>query len=574
MFGRQHQSKPKRIEEIFEREQDIEKRRICYEDDTLQSFRYWIIDSAPYCSSLLGIVDFTTTASQTTRTTKTTLSSTFITTTVTATVASETVFSTRYAFIGKRDGPEPTKAAFYEENPYAYSVIGDDTNASIAASYSSACSCLSLRPSTVESVTLTTSTRTLSGEDTEETTATVIVTSGTTTRILTRAGNPGPVTVTSTLSIVPTPLPSTNTSSMFPLSTGPISVGTSAPSGLLPSVTSNSSLYLSTRFGSSGTRPTIAPTLNVTSYSVPNFTSSAFSNSTAPPPLVTGPSSGFPLYPTGNLSFSFLPSSGLPSAISSGFPTLSLNSSISLQPTSGFPVPSTNVTVSPLASSGLPSSIGNLSSVITPSLTPSISIIASDGSPIYPLNSTIFQSPPTTTVVVTATIPPGNLSASTSAPTYSLNLTILQPPPTTSISVTAIVPPGNTTTITSATATAASGSAVPSLTPPICPGLNGTIIDLSDGQEYGVVCETEYGGATDIGLTTRTFQDCIQSCAVANNGFSAVRCRAVTYFDYDPRAPSPNCFYKNLAALTDQRYNKFAQSAVLLNAVSTNPSNM
>lgn len=68
MFGRQHQSKPKRIEEIFEREQDIEKRRICYEDDTLQSFRYWIIDSAPYCSSLLGIVDFTTTASQTTRT--------------------------------------------------------------------------------------------------------------------------------------------------------------------------------------------------------------------------------------------------------------------------------------------------------------------------------------------------------------------------------------------------------------------------------------------------------------------------------------------------------------------------
>ncbi|KAL8834760.1 MAG: hypothetical protein Q9170_003609 [Blastenia crenularia] len=35
----------------------LQRRAICYGDDTLQSFREWIVDSEPYCSSLLGIVD-------------------------------------------------------------------------------------------------------------------------------------------------------------------------------------------------------------------------------------------------------------------------------------------------------------------------------------------------------------------------------------------------------------------------------------------------------------------------------------------------------------------------------------
>ena len=33
---------------------------ICYDTDTLRSFEYWIADSEPYCSSLLGISDVTT----------------------------------------------------------------------------------------------------------------------------------------------------------------------------------------------------------------------------------------------------------------------------------------------------------------------------------------------------------------------------------------------------------------------------------------------------------------------------------------------------------------------------------
>ena len=34
-------------------------REICYENDILQSFQTWEADSIPYCSSLLGISDYT-----------------------------------------------------------------------------------------------------------------------------------------------------------------------------------------------------------------------------------------------------------------------------------------------------------------------------------------------------------------------------------------------------------------------------------------------------------------------------------------------------------------------------------
>lgn len=39
----------------------LQEREICYDDDTLLSFRYWIIDSGPYCSSLLKLEDVTST---------------------------------------------------------------------------------------------------------------------------------------------------------------------------------------------------------------------------------------------------------------------------------------------------------------------------------------------------------------------------------------------------------------------------------------------------------------------------------------------------------------------------------
>ena len=39
----------------------LQERAVCYIDDILSSFQYWRRDSEPYCSSLLGIEDVTST---------------------------------------------------------------------------------------------------------------------------------------------------------------------------------------------------------------------------------------------------------------------------------------------------------------------------------------------------------------------------------------------------------------------------------------------------------------------------------------------------------------------------------
>ncbi len=66
VFSLPNQPKAKRIE--LAGAQDVDKREICYDDDTLLSFKQYILDSAPYCSSLLSIEDFTSTVLQTSRT--------------------------------------------------------------------------------------------------------------------------------------------------------------------------------------------------------------------------------------------------------------------------------------------------------------------------------------------------------------------------------------------------------------------------------------------------------------------------------------------------------------------------
>lgn len=66
VFSLPNQPRARRIE--LEGAQDVDKREVCYDDDTLLSFKTYILDSAPYCSSLLGIEDFTSTVSQTSRT--------------------------------------------------------------------------------------------------------------------------------------------------------------------------------------------------------------------------------------------------------------------------------------------------------------------------------------------------------------------------------------------------------------------------------------------------------------------------------------------------------------------------
>ncbi|KAL9019437.1 MAG: hypothetical protein Q9185_003329 [Variospora sp. 1 TL-2023] len=557
--------------DIFQRGGDIEKRRLCFDDDTLQSFKYWILDAEPYCSSLLGIQDFTTTVPQISRTTTTTVSTSFTrTVTTTSTEASVTVFSTAYVpSLLPRNKPDPTPAPFYQDNPYAYSVLADDVNAAIASSYFSACSCLYLTPSTVDSISVILSTRTLRGQDLQEATNTVIVTTGTSTVLLTRAGNappPATVTVSSTVSVLPTPLPSTDTSVMIPLSTASISVGTATISGLPSSSGFNSSLTLSITLSSSLTLQTIAPTINSTSLSVPSLTPTLSANGTSLAPFPTGnqssvylPSSGSSSgsssapFPTGNQSSSYLPSSGLPSA-SGVFPTLSVNSTITSRPASGIPLPSINSTSLPQPASGIP----------IPSSNATITSSASAGYSTAPTNlsTTVTpSSPQPSTLTVTSIVPTG-------FPQYPVNASEIIPPPSATLSVTSISVPANVTIpstsfTTDASATSSAPSVLPTLDPRNCPGLNGTIVTLPDGQQFAVVCETAFGGPIDIGLVEPTFQKCLEDCGEANNGFSAVRCRGVTYLPLDQGGQ--NCYLKNQAALLESQHTELAVSAILIN---------
>ncbi|KAI4203015.1 MAG: hypothetical protein LQ348_001451, partial [Seirophora lacunosa] len=535
------------------------------------------------------------------------------TVTTTSTEASVTVLSTTYVpSLLPRDGPDPTPTPFYQDNPYAYSVLADDVNAAIAASYFSACSCLYLTPSTVDSISVTRKTRTITGSDLQEATDTVIVTTGTSTLTLTRAGNPPTtVTVSSTVPVLPTPLPSTDTAVTIPLITTSITVATGITSGLPSAPGFNSSLTLSNTLPSSLTAPTIEPSLNSTSFSVPSLTpivpptlnsttftvpsltpivpstlnsttfsvpsltptvpstlnSTTFSvpsltptvsaNFTSLAPFPTGnqssinlPTSGSPPFPVGNQSSSYLPSSGLP--VSGVLPTLSLSSTTSSGPvsgipvpsingtslplpTSGSPIPSSNATIIPSASAGLLTAPANLSTIVTPTLPqPSIitvTSIVSTGFSQYPVNASVFTPPPALSV--------------------------------TSISVPANVTIPSTTSTTGASATGAEASALPTLDPANCPGLNGTLVTLSDGQQYAVVCETSFSGPVDIGLVESGFQKCVEDCGNANNGFSAVRCRGVTYF---PNIQgSQNCFYKNAASLLESTHTEEAVSAILIN---------
>ncbi|KAI4273689.1 MAG: hypothetical protein LQ337_004456 [Flavoplaca oasis] len=115
-----------------------------------------------------------------------------------------------------------------------------------------------------------------------------------------------------------------------------------------------------------------------------------------------------------------------------------------------------------------------------------------------------------------------------------------------------LVPTITTTQVSNLSATSATTvalTALPTLDLNSCPGLNGTVITLEDGQAFAVVCSTEYGGPVDIGLSERSFRDCVQDCATTNNGFSAV-----------------NCNFKNLAGLAEAYNNPQAISAVLINA--------
>ncbi|KAL8771284.1 MAG: hypothetical protein Q9209_003189 [Squamulea sp. 1 TL-2023] len=163
----------------------LQDRAVCYDDNTLSSFKYWIVDSEPYCSSLLNIKDITNTLPPaTSRTTTTTVSSSVKTLPTTTTVAQETTVTT--ITVGKNQKRENaatiTSTINVQPQPYSYNYVlsmssDADRNASIASSVYSACSCLRITPKTVSTQSTTQTTRTINGSY-EETQAAATVTSG------------------------------------------------------------------------------------------------------------------------------------------------------------------------------------------------------------------------------------------------------------------------------------------------------------------------------------------------------------------------------------------------------------
>ena len=176
-----------RLEELHSQgfEVAIKVRQACYDDDTLLSFQYWSDDSVPYCSSLLSLQDRTTYADTVTSTTYvlilplsywllssfcSTISSLYTTEyddpTDTVTVAGFTVTSTAImTHFPTTNGLQVVRRQIHcrddlnnaytnvprlADNPVS-SILSDSAgNASIASNVYSACSCLHIKPKTVE----------------------------------------------------------------------------------------------------------------------------------------------------------------------------------------------------------------------------------------------------------------------------------------------------------------------------------------------------------------------------------------------------------------------------------------
>ncbi|KAL9010057.1 MAG: hypothetical protein Q9173_004967 [Seirophora scorigena] len=268
----------------------LQQRRVCYDDDTLLSFRYWILDSEPYCSSLLGIEDITSTLPPaTSRTTTTTVADAVTTLPQTLTVAQVTEIVTTTITAGgilKRDGTVDVVP-----QPYSYDYVSSlaseaDQNAVIASSVFSACSCLYLAPKTTRSIqgsnvvteyaaTVTAGTSTITvtsnalpvftypylntSEPSTDSTSFITVSSTSTrynTTYVTGTALPSPLNTTSLLP----PYPTSNTSSATALNTTGPSLDPTSSYSASSSNTSTAILSIGTSINMSSSAPTITST--------------------------------------------------------------------------------------------------------------------------------------------------------------------------------------------------------------------------------------------------------------------------------------------------------------------------
>ncbi|KAI4091664.1 MAG: hypothetical protein LQ339_008076 [Xanthoria mediterranea] len=281
----------------------LQGRGICYDDDTFRSFKYWRVDAEPYCSKLLNIQDVTSTLGPATSRTTTTTVSSSVRTLPTTTVAKATAYSTVTITAGDRQKRE--NAATVSAEGYVQSMLsGANTNASIASSVYSACSCLSITPKTVSTQSTVQTTRTITGSIDATEAAATVTSSGTSTLTVTEIitipaqGNYYPYQVYGSSSSL-----ASSSSAGVPLSASSIPSDT-APiisSGRASAIPSNTTLFFSSGVASlvlSGTTPSLstAPINGYSSYSTGNGSgprggsSAASTTYTATLPAVTLPS--------------------------------------------------------------------------------------------------------------------------------------------------------------------------------------------------------------------------------------------------------------------------------------------
>ncbi|KAI4223744.1 MAG: hypothetical protein L6R36_005175 [Xanthoria steineri] len=280
----------------------LQGRGICYDDDTFQSFKYWRVDAEPYCSKLLNIQDVTSTLGPATSRTTTTTVSSSVRTLPTTTLAKATAYTTVTITAG--DVQKRENAATVSAEGYVQSMLsGANTNASIASSVYSACSCLSITPKTVSTQSTVQTTRTITGSIEAIEAAATVTSSGTSTLTVTETipaqGNYYPYPIYGSSSSL-----ASSSSVGVPLSASSIPSDTASiiSSGRVSAIPSNTTIFFSSGRASSvlsGTTPSLstAPINGYSSYSTGSGSGPRGGASTASTPYTaTLPAATLPSY--------------------------------------------------------------------------------------------------------------------------------------------------------------------------------------------------------------------------------------------------------------------------------------
>ena len=113
-----------------------------------------------------------------------------------------------------------------------------------------------------------------------------------------------------------------------------------------------------------------------------------------------------------------------------------------------------------------------------------------------------------------------------------------------------------------------SSLAIPTGAPlPNCPAQNGSIYNSLGGQQYLILCETNFPGPSTEGLVAPSLHTCLDNCALVTLGYSEDECYAASYNAF--AAPGKqNCFFKGLFNSRASQYDPGYMSGLLLNTTT------